>query len=111
MKERLKHAWNFLGKNQTNLGIGPSLIHFTEEIKLDTSSAVIVTQLLWSHASAACWCCQPWPDVFMFEREAVVGWLLLRAVEEPLRWLIFRGSNSGFGKINKKIPSAPNQGW
>lgn len=47
--------------------------------------------------------------MFTFETEAVVGWLLPSAVEEPLWWLIFKGSDSGFNKINRKIPSAPKQ--
>lgn len=99
------------GKSKTTLGIRVSLIHFTKEIILDAISAETVAQLSWSQASAAYFCCQPWPDTFAFEREAVVGFLLLRTVEEPLWWLIFKGSDSGFSKINKKIPSAPNQGW
>lgn len=40
-----------------------------------------------------------------------MGCLLPRTVEEPLWWLIFKVSNSGFDKINKKIPSGLKQGW
>lgn len=65
--------------------------------------AVMVTR------DTACACCQPWPDTFVFEREAAVVWLLLRTVEEPLG-KIFKVFDSGFVKINKKIPSAPMEG-
>lgn len=46
----------------------------------------------------------------MFDREAAAAWLLPRTVEDPLGCLIFNVSDSGFDKIDKKIPSAPKQG-
>lgn len=77
---------------------------------LDGISAEIATWLLWYHSSTARVCCWPLLDMFSFAREVVVAWLLLRTVEKHLWWLIFKGSDSGFNKNNKKVPSAPKQG-
>lgn len=84
--------------------ITPSVIDFTEQIMQGGVPAVLVTQ------GTACSCFQPCPDTFVFDREAAAAWLLPRTVEEPLGWLIFKVSDFGFDKINKKIPSVPKQG-